>query len=79
MSGAKKRPKAQRLFVTVTSEPEGLTDIHVTVERGGKLEVTLLGGPEDDEKPMQLGLPGGLRDQKRWVCDTTGMHPEVGE
>ena len=69
---AKKRLKPERLRVLITSEPPGLVDLAITVERGGSLNLNLGDGPDGEG---QLNLPGGLRDQREWVADKTGLRP----
>jgi hypothetical protein len=66
--------KPGHLLVLVASD-DGSVDIEVMIKRGGSLNLALEDGPEDPNKPFQLGLPGGLRDQRRWVCDGGGMRP----
>lgn len=68
-----KRPKPNRLFIVVTSDPPGLVDMHITLERGGQLKLSLNDGPED-EKPFRFNLPAHLpRDQQKFVIDSKGM------
>jgi hypothetical protein len=69
-----KRPKPKRLTVTIVSEPPGLVDLEVVVERGGCLNLSLGDGKEDDG-PGALSLPGGLRDQRKWISDKDGLRP----
>jgi hypothetical protein len=66
--------KPNALIVAITSD-DGAVDLEVMIKRGGSLNLALESGPEDPHKPFQLGLPGGLRDQRRWVCDGDGMRP----
>ena len=70
-----KRVRPQRLIITVVSEPRGLVDMEISLERGGTVTLNLEDGPESD-RPFKLNLPDGmLRDQQKFVCDKAGMRP----
>lgn len=69
----RKRVKPKELFVTVKADSANV-DIEVKILRGGTLNLGLSDGPETD-KPFRFDLPGGLRDQRQWICDAGGMRP----
>lgn len=72
---AKNYKKPNMLIVTVSSDVGGV-DLEIMIKRGGSLTLTLSGGSEDPNKRFELGLPGGLRDQRQWVCeDGEAMRP----
>ena len=62
-----------RLIVIVVSEPAGMVDLKITIERGGSMRLAL-GDPSPGQKARVI-LPRGLLDQREWIADRDGFRP----